>query len=250
VIKVLIVDNEEKTRELIKLFINREQGINIIFEARNGEEGMEVIKQKCPDIVITDIKMPIIDGLELIQEALCYNQNLIIIMVSEYEEFKYAQRAIKLGVSDYLLKPIKEMELNEALEKAILRLKERRIKYEISGKEGISKSLIGQIVVYIKENISSHELALTTVATQFFLNPSYLSRLFKGEIGESFIEYLTNVRLERAIWYLENTDKKAYEIAELVGVVDATYFSKYFKKNKGMSIRDYRKIIKIYNNSR
>lgn len=69
-------------------------------------------------------------------------------------------------------------------------------------------------------------------------------------MGESFIEYLTKVRLERAIWYLENTDKKAYEIAELIGVVDATYFSKYFKKNKGISIKDYRKAMKSYNSPR
>ena len=122
-IKVLVIDDEEKTRGLIKLLINKELGINMICEATNGEEGIAVIKQKYPDIVITDIKMPIVDGLELTQKALAYNPDLIIIMISAYEEFEYAQRAIKLGVSDYLLKPIRKSELNEALEKAIMRVK-------------------------------------------------------------------------------------------------------------------------------
>ena len=243
-IKVLVIDDEEKTRGLIKLLINKELGINMICEATNGEEGIAVIKQKYPDIVITDIKMPIVDGLELTQKALAYNPDLIIIMISAYEEFEYAQRAIKLGVSDYLLKPIRKSELNEALEKAIMRVKERRLKYGISEKESASRPVIQQVLEYVREHLSDQDLSLSTVAAHFFLNSSYLSRLFKREVGEPFIEYLTKARIERAIWYLENTDKKAYEIAELVGVVDATYFSKCFKKNRGMSIHDYKKVIK------
>ena len=249
-ISVLIVEDEEEISKLIKSHINQELGINIIFEVKNIQEAMKIVKQKYPDIVITDLKIPIIDGLELIEEALRYNQNLITIMVTACRKFEYAQRAIRLGVSDYLLKPIKKNEMKDALEKAIMKVKERRIKYEISHKEELSKTLMEQIALYIKENLSDQELCLTKVAAQFYLSPSYLSRLIKGEIGESFIGYLTNIRLDTAIWYLENTDKKAYEIAELVGIVDATYFSKYFKKNKGISIGDYRKAIKRYNHCR
>lgn len=243
-VKVLIVDDEEKTRGLIKLLINKEIGIHSMYEATNGEEGMEVIKKESPSIVITDIRMPIVDGLELAQRALAYKPDLLIIMMSAYEEFKYAQRAIKLGVYDYLLKPVRKNELNEALEKAIAKINGKQDKPIVSEKDNTSHSIIQQVIDYVTQHMGDEKLSLSTVADHFFLNSSYLSRLFKKEVGEPFIEYLTKLRIEKAVWYLENTDKKAYEIAELVGVVDATYFSKCFKKNKGMCINDYKKVIK------
>lgn len=243
-IKVMLVDDEEKTRRLIKLLINKSLGITIVGEANNGIEGLEMIKAKCPDVVITDIRMPLMDGFEFSKSALKHNKDLMIIIISAYEEFEYAQKAIKLGISDFLLKPIKKNELNEGLEKVIERIKQRKINYGVQEEEGRAATLIEQVIQYILQNLGDSTLSLTTIAQHFFVNPSYLSRQFKSEVGLPFIEYLTKLRMEKAIWYLEETDKKAYEIAERVGISDAAYFGKCFKKYKGVSIHYYRKLIR------
>lgn len=243
-IKLMLIDDEEKTRNLIKLLINKSLGITIVGEADNGIEGLEMIKSKCPDVIISDIRMPLMDGLEFSEEALKYNKDLMIIIISAYEEFEYAQKAIKLGISDFLLKPIKKDELNEGLEKLIESIKQREIKSSVQEEEEKGTTLIEQVCQYILKNLGDSTLSLTTLAQHFFVNPSYLSRQFKSEVGVTFIEYLTKLRMEKAIWYLEETDKRAYEIAEKVGISDAAYFSKCFKKYKGISIHYYRKLIR------
>ncbi len=245
-IKLIIVDDEEKTRNLIKLLIDKELGITLVGEASNGQEGLELIKDRCPDIVITDIRMPCMDGLIFTEKALKYRSNLMIIMISAYEDFDYARQAIRLGVSDYLLKPIKKSELNGALEKTIAQIKEARVKYGIDEEQEAPVSLIQKVLEYVTQHIGDESLSLAYTASCFYVNPSYLSRIFKSYVGDSFVEYLTKIRIEKAVWYLENTDKKAYEIAELVGISDAAYFGKCFKKYKGVSINHYKKLIKGY----
>lgn len=94
---------------------------------------------------------------------------------------------------------------------------------------------------YIQEEITNPSLSLGFVAEKFHMNDSYLSRIFKRELGFSFSKYLNRLRMERAIELLNTTDLKAYQIAESVGIPDAYYFSNCFKKYTGKSVRDYRK---------
>lgn len=241
--KVLIVDDEEKTRGLIKLLINKELDIEIVGEAESGPDALEQLRTKEVDIVISDIRMPVMDGLTFVTKALEYNKELKIIIISAYEEFEYARKAIRLGVCDYILKPIGRDELNKALRDIIKGLEAKKLE-EVYVEEIEEPTQVQQIMAYVKNNLSNSELSLTGIASQFYINASYLSRCFKNECGESFVEYLTHIRMEKALWYLEHTNKKAYEIGELVGICDSAYFYKCFKKYKGISINSYRKLLK------
>lgn len=104
--------------------------------------------------------------------------------------------------------------------------------------------LISDVKHFLQKNFSKHDLAQNVVAEEFFVNSSYLSRKFKQETGQSFVEYLSRLRLEKAITLLQETDKKNYEISDEVGIADPHYFSIFFKKYMNMSISDYRREIK------
>lgn len=241
-IKVVIVEDEEKTRKLIQLMIDwKSMGFLIVGEAQNGQEGLALIRDTEPDLVITDIRMPIMDGLEFAANILKKNPHIKIIVITAYEAFEYAQQGIKLGVFDFLLKPIKRVELKTTLERLKTKIEAENYGHnnKINDHDGIS--VVDQVLYYMTKNLSEGTLSLSTVATHFFVNASYLSRVFKRQTGVTFVEYLTRMRLEKAVQYLKQTDKKVYEIAELVGISDAAYFGKCFKKYKGMTIHAYKK---------
>jgi two-component system response regulator YesN len=105
-----------------------------------------------------------------------------------------------------------------------------------------SNKLIDDITEYVKINFGDCELSLSKVANIFFVNPSYLSRIFKKEMGINFLDYLVKLRIDKAIILLNNIDLKAYEVGEKVGIPDSSYFSTCFKKYTGFSITEYKKI--------
>ena len=119
VYRVLVVEDEEVIRKGLIMSIDFE-GLNcvLIGEASNGEEGAMLIKERKPDIVITDVTMPLMNGIEMIEQTLDYNYTSIII--SGYNEFTYAKKAIRLGVCDYLLKPIDKKELNNVIQQELV----------------------------------------------------------------------------------------------------------------------------------
>lgn len=105
-------------------------------------------------------------------------------------------------------------------------------------------STIFVIMEYMREHLAEPDLTLAAVAGRFYKNPSYLSRIFKQETGQNFIEYLTKIRMEKAIEFLNGTGMRSYEIAEAVGIQDPNYFSMCFKKFAGMSVNDYKKNVR------
>lgn len=111
-LKIIIADDEDKICQLIyKLVDWKSIQMEVVGIAHNGIEAFDLVKIHNPDIAITDIRMPGLDGLEFIEKAKEVNPNLEFIIISGYQQFEYAQKAIKYGVSDYLLKPIKKDEL-------------------------------------------------------------------------------------------------------------------------------------------
>ncbi|GHU65933.1 hypothetical protein AGMMS49983_14570 [Clostridia bacterium] len=129
-IKVLIADDEEKVALLIKNLIDwKSLDMEVVALAKNGTEALGLIQSETPDIVITDIRMPGLDGIELIDKAKDLNPTLEFIIISGYKHFDYAHRAIKYGVSDYLLKPIKEEELTATLSKMQWNYSSRRMQF-------------------------------------------------------------------------------------------------------------------------
>lgn len=232
-IKVLLVEDETGTRNLMKIIVNwAEFHMKIIGEASNGLQALLMIKDELPDLVITDIKMPIMDGLSLAEELKKQYPQIRVVIVTAYDEFQYAQKALRAGVVDFILKPLKRQEIREVL------LRAGKLFDDVGEENG---DVIGQIQNYLEENYADCGLSLNAVAKAYYLNPSYLSRTFKKKTGETLVEYLNRVRLEHACELIKTGDWKVYQLAEQVGIPNADYFSRCFKKYTGMTVNEYKK---------
>lgn len=258
---VIIIDDEKWIRRLIvKLLPMDEFPIRVIGEAEDGEAGLELIKKFRPNIVITDIRMPVLSGLEFIEKVRVLLPRVEIIIVSGYDNFEYAQRAIKFGVRDFLLKPLEELELRNAvknalesiqardrtssekstLERKLRRLEAEHIQVEAEEFEGIGNPKIRMALKYLHEHFAE-ALCLKNVCDHVAINPTYLSELFKKETGEGFNHFLVNLRLSKAQELLrENENLSIADISQLVGFQDPNYFSKLFHKRVGVTAQEYR----------
>lgn len=256
-IKVVIVEDEEFIRRGMVLATPWDQfDCEVIGEAQNGLEGLKIIKKLDPDLVITDIRMPVMDGIDMVAELAGITKSEYII-VSGYQDFKYAQQAIKLGVKDYLLKPIDDEEFYHTLTKLVKVIKQKREVANINHHtekvnrikafneydfdeyyDGKEKYII-EAIDYIKANYYK-EITVKDVADSLYICESYLSRLFKIHTNYTFVEYLTCYRLKIALLLLKDYRIKVYEVSEKVGYKDSKYFSVIFKKYIGVSPMEFK----------
>ncbi|MFP3153889.1 response regulator [Lachnospiraceae bacterium ZAX-1] len=251
-LKVLLVDDEYLIRNLIRMRIDWEaNGLVIVGEAQNAKEALALIEQHKPDILFTDVCMPHTDGIELSRIALEKHPNIKIVIITGYDEFEYAQKSIKLGVNDFILKPIRAQELLEAVEKIKIKIEQEKAHIP-KDKELLCTSnsivmgnkttnLIQKIRAYMEDNMHNPDLSMGEVADIFFISTGHLGRIMKQETGETFVNYLTNIRIKQAQELLKYSDLKGYQIGEKVGIKDPHYFSILFKKTTGISINEFRK---------
>ena len=203
-------------------------GIELVGTAGNGKEGLALLKEQRPELLMTDIRMPHVDGLQLIEEGKKLNPGLMAIVFSGYDDFEYARMALKYGAIDYLLKPINRNEFNQALH----RIYENEQKMQIQGverKKDALEQIKDKIDTYYMEDIS-----LTNLAEAYFMNSDVLSRLFKKKYGVNITSYINDVRLTQAKIYLTAGYNSA-QVSEMVGYHDSNYFSRVFKKYYGIS---------------
>lgn len=395
--KLLIADDEAIIRKGLKNVIDWQKlNLEVIGEAEDGEMALDLIEKLKPDIILLDICMPFLNGLELIKEIKNIDKNFIIIIVTGYDEFQYTHEALKLKVFDYLLKPVNKEDLKNIILKALQELNKnnerksyitwanrqlnenlnslrenffnnlisgnvkdlnvkkemsffkiklgdnigiiiikvieklnteviskkwdrsllnfaiKNIAYEILQKfnplyaftdnennvviivnlndvdkwvkvgalieekffkylhytvvteeqgisggilkiESVYKSMIREInkktefkpvvllaIKFIDNNYCKNDLSLDTVSKRFCLSSSYLSKLIKEETGLSFVDYVTNIRVKKAISIMDDPTVKIYQVAELVGYSNQHYFCKAFKKVTGLSPTEYR----------
>ncbi|NMA67264.1 MAG: helix-turn-helix domain-containing protein [Clostridiaceae bacterium] len=245
-IKVLIVEDENLIRKKLLHFIDYDAlGMVVVADGANGVEGVELIKKYQPDIVLADINMPEKDGLDMISETLDYDY--IAIIISGYDYFSYAQRALKYGVTDYLLKPISLDDLEESLTNAReLIYKKRDVisqktslgnAVDISLDKIIKDSTVLAMINYIKNNYQD-KISISDLSKELAYSESMLNRKFKKEVYLTFNEYLNRYRINKAIELLENSDYNISEIAYMCGYSSAKYFARVFKKYLGMSPSD------------
>lgn len=255
--RVMIIDDEESARKLMKAAIDYESlGMEVVGEAASGIEAINVIDELRPDIAFVDISMPFMDGIEFTEIATARYPNLIIIIMTAFDQFEYARKCVSLPVFDYMLKPMVRAEVTKVLERAKEKLDAARHnlgnrynsdKYgdnedydetvdadELSG-EVNSTELIEK---YVMENFTDPKLNLTFIAQNFGFSASYLSRKFKADTGKNFAKYLNDLRMKKALRYAE-LGYKMYKTAGEVGIPDPNYFSRCFKKYTGMSYSDY-----------
>lgn len=345
--KVFIVDDEIIVREGIRNKIDWENSCFIFAgEASDGELALSMIKKTKPDILITDIKMPFMDGLELSKEVKDFLPSIKIIILSGHDEFEYAKKAISLGVEDYILKPFTSDELLSSMNKIaktldtqnliinkdplseklrfatkneisqiideylalivesnenfsiassylmvdvivgvaqiveelggnikelmseiltrefidsatenqftftnkiyyifekVIEYRDSKMASNLDGKNtGRSASIIIKAKEIIEKNFANSDLSLLSVAEEVSLSPNHFSSIFSQECGITFIEYLTNVRIEEAKKLLRNTNLKSIDISYNVGFNDSHYFSTLFKKITGLTTKEYR----------
>ena len=243
-IRLIVIDDEAIHRKGLSKLIRKLRPNYEINQFKDGSEALNFLKENEVDIIITDIRMPILDGLSFIREYNYKNINTKIIILSAYAEFEYAQNAISLGVFDYILKPVdieNVIDILNRVEESIKKDKDNKFK-EINSilsckLNGEKNAIVSDIYIDYINNISLDE-----IAEKFHFNSSYFSTIFKEKMGMNFVRYLLNIRIEKACEFLIKTDKKVYEIAQLVGYRDCKYFNRVFKREMLVSPEEYRRL--------
>lgn len=235
--KILIIDDEPKIRNGLSNLLSRREGWEVAGAYENASEALKYLAVNRVDVMITDIKMPEISGLELIARIRERDKKTAIIILSGYSDFQFAQRAIELGVSRYLTKPTNPRELICVLEETEKKLGGKQEKEEDSGK--IPNLFVQKAADYIKLNYSE-KISIKEIADQLYLSPNYLSELFKKHTGKTISEYLTEYRLEKACQLLDHAEYRVGDVSGMVGIHDGRYFSNMFKKKYGMTPTEYR----------
>lgn len=239
-IKLLIADDEDMVRNGIEKYIKMHSDrYDKIFLAQDGEEALEIIFRDKPDIMLLDVQMPGKTGIEVMHDASMAGILPKTIILSGYDEFRYAQQAIRFGALDYLLKPSRTSDILKKLDEVADMLSNEKKENTSEGSEG-KNSLVEQAKEYMEEHYYEN-LTLQLVADKIGITASYLSTLFTQNMGCGFVDYLNRVRINHACAYLKQNYLKTYEIAFKVGFKDEKYFSKVFKKLTGKSPSEYKK---------
>lgn len=251
---VILVEDEDIIRRGIKNSVPWEEfNCSVVGEARNGEEGGALIAERNPDIVITDINMPVEDGLQMIARTKCAYDYVAIILTG-YSDFGYAREAIRNGVSYYVLKPLDMEEMKEALERAALELKNIGIlRREMEDREKLKHSVLipepdsmggmdpvaSQILDFIARNYDQ-KIALADLEEELHYSERYLNQRFQKALGTTVIEYLNRYRIQKALAMLTDEGNAISDIGWKCGIGDYKYFSYVFKKYMGCSPKEYR----------
>lgn len=248
--QILLVDDERVVLESISKTVNWHAcGVTLAGVCKNAFEALGAIKDKQPDIVITDIKMPVMDGLELIRKVREFDSHVEFIILSGYGEFELAKKAMKEGVRHFLLKPCSEEEIREAIAGALKELSVRNSRAECNKTERDElledqfRDFTDIILDYVQVHFADEELNLKWIAKALvFLNEDYVSKCFRRRTGSKFTSYLNQTRVAEARRLLDNSSVSCEEVASIVGYGNnPKYFAKVFKKYTGYTPREYKK---------
>ena len=242
-LRVIIADDEDRIREGMAAQVEA-MGLDltVVGAAADGAEALAMVEEFVPEIILMDINMPFMDGLESIRRIREKDPDCIIIIVSGYDRFEYARRALQYDVDHYLLKPVEDDEFETVLSDAIRKYSDRKLR--LSGGTGIPErgNSPENVVAYIKDHFSDSGLSMEHLESVFNMSRSALFKTVRHITGGSTIDYITSLRIERAKGLL--LDPRAYSIKEICdacGYSDQHYFSRAFKQSTGCSPSLYRK---------
>ncbi|MCD8217889.1 MAG: response regulator [Clostridiales bacterium] len=243
-LKLLIADDEDMIRRGVAKYLQlHSDRFTHIYEAENGQEAIDIILKYHPDMMLLDVQMPLKTGLDVMHEAERAGLRPVTIILSGYDEFLYAQQALKFGAKEYFLKPVRAADILACLN----RLADDCVDAEQSENEAAPREQELPLVTAAREYIKEHyteKISLTEVAEKLGISGGYLSTLFNQNMHCGFVDYLNEIRIDHACSYLEQNYLKNYEIAHKVGFQDEKYFTKVFKKIRGVTPKEYRNKIR------
>lgn len=250
--KILVVDDEPLELESLKKNIENEFGHNIELQtAENGRIAVIIASLWDADIILMDIEMPGLNGIEAAKQISEQNKKCKIIFVTAYSLFEYAHEAVKLGAFDYILKPIEMDDVTKALNNAFNQIETQKALEAVASEmykideeeESLDKAnqIIFKVKKYLQHNYMMYDVSLDSVSEILKINPSYLSVLFKRCTGTNFIDYISDLKISAAKDLLKDPLRSAAEIANIVGYESASYFTRAFKKKTGQTPTEWRK---------
>lgn len=249
--KILIVDDERFEREQLCQIVEEAFPREVQTRtAENGRQAVETAALWSPGIILMDIEMPGLNGIEAAKRILAQRPDCRVIFVTAYSLFQYAYEAVKMGACDYILKPVDPDDVARAVRGCINRAEtEEGLKAMAPMAETLSVSasldktalLMENVKKYLQHNYMLYDVSLDSISDILHINASYLSMLFKKSVGVNFVDYLTGLRIQAAKALLSDPFLSAAEIANMVGYESPNYFTRVFKKNTGLTPTEYRR---------
>lgn len=249
--KIVLVDDEEWALVYLKKIFSREDLMfEVVGTASSGYKALDLILEREPDVVMTDIRLPNMSGLALLKCLREQGYEGEAVLISAYQEFMYAKEALRYGVYDYCVKPIGRDMAENMLKQLLVRLRNKGRKAELKGADESDSGVVAKetpadglhfqkLLVYINNHYRD-KLLIKDLAGAYALSPNYCSSLFVKKTGMTFSQYLTRIRMEHAAELIKTALFSVEEVAERVGYEDAVYFYKVFKKYHGLSPAKYR----------
>lgn len=248
-LKILIADDEAMERVMLASILEEKFGEQChLRQAENGRQAVDIAGIWNPDVVLMDIEMPGLNGIEAARRILTQQPGIKLIFITAYGVFTYAQEAVKLGACDYILKPVQAQEVLRSVERAIGQAESHRqlealapevSEMAVSGDK--TNALMSRVQKYLQHNYMLCDISLDSVSAILGINASYFSALFKRSMGVNFVDYLTDLRMQAARDLLTDPLRSTAEVAGLVGYENANYFTRAFKKKTGMTPTEFRR---------
>ncbi len=249
-VKLLIVDDEIQIREGLRDLVDwKSLGVDEIRDAEDGRAALLEFTTYKPDIVLTDVVMTQVDGIELIRTIRKTSSRTRIILMSAFQDLEFIKSAFKYDALDYLFKPMRTEELHDVIKKAVSSLySDREGPSDMSDSNATGESdhatdekrIIHQIRKFIDANYYRSDLSIQTIADGVCLSPNYLCRIFKNQTGSTVHEHLIRRRHQEAKLLLKETNHRIRDIARGIGYSDANYFAKCFRRIEGCTPTQYR----------
>lgn len=247
---VMLVEDEPLLLRSLERHIScNDLGFKVVCKAQDGQSALELLKKAEIHLVITDIVMPLMSGLELLTQINRYYPNIAVVLLSGYADFNFAQQALREGAMDYVLKPITKEKIENILMKASVEL--GRI-YQLIEDEALSGQSAEQTLEYVRAYLRKHfteQINLSALASKLGISSAYLTKLFNKYEKCSPVKYLTDLRIVEAKQLLRNTTLTLKEISEQVGYQNQFYFSRVFRKTNRTSPSEYRSALNRYHNN-
>ncbi len=247
--KILLVEDDMALHFVYKrMKVWNEEGFEINMTATNGRDALKILDEHKFDMVITDIRMPILDGIGLLKKMSEKQIKIYTIILSSYDEFEYARQAMIYGAADFVVKPVKENDIKEALKRAKIQLEEDKEKNDLTkritqkilnaGGEIDDENFFNKILEYIMSYVTEDK-SMEDAAEYMELSKDYFGKMCKNKLKVTFKQLQTITKMEYAGFLLKSSNIKVYELSELLGYSSPDYFTKIFTEIMGTTPKKY-----------